>query len=689
MLVFPSKPDNTVSGKRYTILLRRRMVSVLCRVIFLTAIVIADIFFGVALHAQSPVVMLMSDTTLGSAQRVRFGMDKIANTFLFRGELAGTFPVRLFSTLPLATLLVQSQYRGSAIRTSGFAVRDDADALLRYEQPIDSAFSLVLANTASFSADSRSIGLNRLLQLGLSTGVQWKSDRSAFQPFEQVTVRVLGGAEFNEQLGIADRGWTMLGGISGRNLRLDEYAVSLDAGGFLTNLSNIRTNSQFNTRITMNRTFEGNAQLDISAQYTALERDFYTTLQQGMNPALSIETRLERLFRVNTRFALPIIHGIDAEMQGFIENWAVGRHYNTALEQVPISAVERDVDQLRFSLNTTFRAQFATSNHAAGFSVDNRNEANRVTQRFSLADIDLQALRVAELQRDNISIRWTLWAQTAWMLPSGDSLRGEYSTSLLRYDTPSALNNDDRDEVAINANASYTHIFSHIFSGTLLAEMRLAHLVFIKSQRSAQNNWNRIIRLAPYFVLKTSTLEMRPQFEVLANYTSFDFEDVLGTVQSFSLRQVAYRDSIRIIVNPHATLESRILFRYFERGEFRWKEFSETPRDQNVEAFARLLCLTQMAIPPLYSSSLFTKTPSARIGIGGRLYVLTQEPVPTQSGIRPPGFVNRAFAPETLVEMDFVSGTMLRLSGWYEFQFDKTSFLRGVPNILLSVTIPL
>jgi hypothetical protein len=631
-------------------------------------------------------LLLISDTTLGATPRLRFGVDKIANTLLFRGDIAGAFSLGYGtgeSAVSLGTLLVQSQYRGTAIGTSGFTSRDDADALLRYEKPIAAGFSLLAANTASFSADSRSIGLNRLVQFGLTGGVQWKAAQSAWQPFEQVVVRAMGGGEYNEQLGIVDRGWTLLGNLAGRNLRLDDYSLTLDAGGFFTNLANIRTNTQFNTRVTMTRTFEGNAQLDISAQYTALERDFYTTLQQGMSPQLAIETRSERLFRVNGRFALPILSGMEAEVQGFVENWAVGRHYNTALAEVPISAVQRDVDQLRFSLNTTLRAQFGTSNHAAGFSLDNRNEANRVGERFSLRDVDLQTLRSAELQRDNVSVRWTVFAQTAWMLASGDSLRGEYSTALLRYDTPSNVNNDDRDELAINANISYTHPFSHVLSGTLLAEMRLAHLVFIKSQRSAQNNWNRIIRLAPSFSLRNGIVEMRPQFEVLANYTSFDFEDVLGTVQSFSLRQVAYRDSLRIMLNPHATLESRILFRYFERGEFRWREFSETPRDRNIEAFVRTLCVVQPA------GFAFGTTNMARFGLGGRVYVLTQEPISVGNAPRALGFVNRSFAPETLVEMDFISGTLLRVSGWYEFQFDRTSFLRGVPNILLSVNLPL
>lgn len=632
------------------------------------------------MRAQSPMLTLVNDTTLAAAPRLRFGLDKIANTFLFRGDIAGTFPLA-WGAVPLGTLLVQSQYRGTAIRTGGFARRDDADALLRYEMPLDSQFSALVASTTSFSADSRSIGLSRLAQLGLSAGVQWKSPKSEWQPFENVTMRIMGGGEYNEQLGIVDRGWTVLGGMAGRNLRLDDYGLSLDAGGFYTNLANIRTNTQFNTRLAMNRTFEGNSQLDISAQYIALERDFYTTLQQDTLTALAIETRSERLFRVNARFVLPIVSGIDADVQGFLENWAVGRRYNTALERVPISAVQRDVDQLRFSLNTTLRAVFATSSHAAGFSVDNRNEANRVIERFSLRDVDLQTLRTSELQRDNVSARWTLWAQTAWMLPSGDSVRGEYSTSLLRYDTPSSLNNDDRDELAVNANAGYTHIFSHVLSGTLLAEMRFAHVVFIKSQRSAQNNWNRTIRLAPSFNIRSGNLEMRPHFEVLANYTSFDFEDVLGTVQSFSLRQIAYRDSVRITLNPEATLESRILFRYFERGEFRLREFSETPRDKNIEAFVRTLCV----VAP--SGFAWGRTAMAKIGIGARVYILTQEPTGLGT-VRAPAFVNRSFAPETLVELDFFSGTTLRLNGWYEFQFDNRSLLRSVPNILLSVNLP-
>ncbi len=657
--------------------------------------------------AQTLPYTLLTDSLAGQISpqpALRLGSDKIANTFLFRGEFAGIFSV------PLGTLLLRTQYRGSTIRSGAAnsrnntnASRDDADALVRYLAPIDSTLSFIMLNNVLLSQDSRSIGLNRLLQVGANAGLEWKPRTGFAQMFETVRLSALFGGEYNEQLSVADRGWTLMGAGSAQNLRLDDYLLSLDGGGFLTNLSNTRTNQQWNARVSLLKTFDAPSaqasqspsQLEFSAQYTTLQRDFYTTFQQqlpqGLTNTLALERRLERLLRINTRFATSLGNGIDADLAGFIENWAVRREYREPIERVSLTSAERDVDQLRFSLNATVRASVrlagvAETNNSAGIIVDNREETNTIRERFPLADSELQTLRNAERQRDNVGLRTTLWWQTAWNLASGDSVRVDYSTSLLRYDTPSTLNNDDRDELATNVSAAYTHVFSHFLLGTILADVRLAHLVFIKAQRSAQNNWNRVFRLVPSVLVNTGAVVLRPQFEVLANYTSFDFEDLLGTAQSFSLRQVAYRDSITIYLNSNALLESRMIFRYFERGEFRWREFAETPRDRNIEAFARLLCIASSE--SIAGESAGTLIRKARYGAGGRIYILSQSP----SGlgfVRVNEFLNQSIAPEALIDIEFRSGTLLRCNGWLEFQSDRTSLLRIVPNFLFSVAMQL
>jgi hypothetical protein len=647
------------------------------------------LLFGTILHSPRAAAQLTPSTTLAATAQdstqaaapvLRFGFDKLVNTFLFRADLNGVF------TALGGNLFVRQQYRGSIIRTTTPAVRDDEDLMLRYERPLWDSVSLVLAGTALISADSRSIGLNRLQQFTLSAGAQYR-------PLANVRVSATGGGEFNEQLGVADRGWNAAAQAALTNQRFDEYTLSADASAVVSALSNARTNAQTGARVSIGRTFEGGGTLDFSAQYGGLQRDFYTfvstqgntspTTTQGIPP---VETRNERLWRLTARTGVPLVRGtetsIDADVQGFFESWTIGRSFRAPVDGATFTAAGRTVEQTRFSVSAALRAVLPTSSHALSVVVDTRDEVNVIADRFGLAASELQSLRLAEGQRDNISVRTSLLAQTSWQLFHSDTVKAEYSASLLRYDTPSTLNNDDRDELIVSANAAYTHRFSAWLVGTLFAETRLFHLVFIKAQRSAQNNWNRSFRLAPSVVYTSEGFSARPQFEILANYTSFDFEDVLTQAQSFSFRQIAYRDSLVWQMGAGATLETRIIFRYFERGEFRWREFAELPRDRNYEAFVRVLGFA-MADEVLHGTAFN----NVRIGVGARLYVLSQQGATPAA--RVPEFLNQTIGPEVSCEMPFLSGTLLRLGGWYEFQFDRTRLLRQIPNVLLSIAVPL
>ena len=64
---------------------------------------------------------------------------------------------------------------------------------------------------------------------------------------------------------------------------------------------------------------------------------------------------------------------------------------------------------------------------------------------------------------------------------------------------------------------------------------------------------------------------------MLANYTVYDFEDILSQVQSFSFRQLSLRDSILYEVNSRLNLEFINDLKFYEQGEFRESEFSERP----------------------------------------------------------------------------------------------------------------
>ena len=127
---------------------------------------------------------------------------------------------------------------------------------------------------------------------------------------------------------------------------------------------------------------------------------------------------------------------------------------------------------------------------------------------------------------------------------SSDFVSFESSAGILRYDTPDSTNTDDRDELLITFAGRESHRWNEYLEVNVVAEVTLNHIVYLFADRSANNNWNRIFRLAPELVYTpSSTLQSVNTFEVLANYTVFDFETLIPTVESYSYRQFAFLDS--------------------------------------------------------------------------------------------------------------------------------------------------
>jgi hypothetical protein len=72
---------------------------------------------------------------------------------------------------------------------------------------------------------------------------------------------------------------------------------------------------------------------------------------------------------------------------------------------------------------------------------------------------------------------------------------------------------------------------------------------------------------------------------VLANYTVYDFEDIVSQVQSFSYRQLLVRDSTSYMISPQFELMLNGELRFYEQGQFNNDEFSVKPINYFEEYF--------------------------------------------------------------------------------------------------------
>jgi len=138
------------------------------------------------------------------------------------------------------------------------------------------------------------------------------------------------------------------------------------------------------------------------------------------------------------------------------------------------------------------------------FGVSERDERHQLkpiagAERTIVAERSRQ-----ERRKDNTARRTTVAGNLTWAVSRSHSVLLSGSSGLLRYDTPSELNLDDRDELLFVFNAATLHALSPYLKVRLSATVNLNHVVYVFAARSANNNWNRVWKLSPCIEYKPS-----------------------------------------------------------------------------------------------------------------------------------------------------------------------------------------
>jgi hypothetical protein len=236
-------------------------------------------------------------------------------------------------------------------------------------------------------------------------------------------------------------------------------------------------------------------------------------------------------------------------------------------------------------------------------------------------------------------------------LSGSDSLSFSLFQSKLRYDTPSNDNYDDRDELLSIARVKYIKKLNPFFDLFINTEFTFNHIVYIYAQESSNNNINRIIKLSTGGDYSGKNISSSNIFEVSANYTVYDFEDLVPNFQSFSFRQFTAIDSSRI------KLDRRLDFFHFgyiklsEQGNLKWASFSTQPTRYLQEVYSEPRFI-------LYYGN-------SSVSLGLRIYSLNTY---NYTGLVK-SIDSRYFSIAPLTELNFFSSNYLsfNLIGWYEF----------------------
>jgi len=563
---------------------------------------------------------------------------------------------------------VHDRYSSSFIEQNQNSLRDEHTLWLNASRRISSMMNLELEASTFTLSDNQSLDVsNAALHTGL-VGV-------SIRPLPYISVTPLVGFRVDRQQDQTDQGW---------NYKLSSQLDSVDIDGYET-LASLRLNvSNLSPRY-----FRSNgAQLffakdflegsfdSLRFQWSNNRWDFYipadSVMQKEFGVKENIRSRVDEIYNVSNTLHYAVGKELSAVVQTLVETRTISNafRYKSLLEPTMIpydvtvqeQRLEGGIDLNYRDINNIFAS--------VGIHTSERDERH-ILQKIDGVDPDIQqSASEQETQLDNIQHRTSLRGIFSMPVSSNDFVSFESSAGILRYDAPDSTNTDDRDELLITLSGRESHRWNEYFNISVTVEATLNHIVYLLAERSANNNWNRIFRLAPELTYTPSpAMRMVNTFEVLANYTVFDYETLIPTVESYSYRQFAFLDSTSYDMSSNMGLDFLLHVRLYERGELQWKAFTERPQQYFQEV---------------------TFSPAVRYTIQERLVCaagfrsFVQNRYLYNGAARVTDGNYFSYGPTTSIVFMAPSGWRLEIQGWKEFQKETNQPTRDVSNIMMS-----
>lgn len=615
---------------------------------------------GEAARPAVPLSVFMSPANMFS-----LSFDRLYDTYHWTGQLR----YRNRDEAPFRVAL-NDQYLSTVILSDRQLIRDEQSFGLGIRQRLFGNLSAALQESSYVLSDNQNLGLNAASSHALYGGAEYR-------PFDQVNVEPFLGYRFDNQIEQRDRGPSYLLALMANDVPFGNYQASLSGYHRYDRLDPRILETHLDT-LKITKGFAENTRNAFAVSFARNRRDFYfpadTAVAARFRVGENIETRTENILGVYDSLDYVLSPRAALAVQGEILTRGIGRDVRYQVYSAGAASPHSDVSEFR--LDGAAQLGFAPWTGASGIAqiaYQERDEEHSLQQNDSIPSAAYATLSGIETGKNNVSRRTSIGMQLNAGLTRNDSVSADVSTNILRYDTPSALNTDDRDELRDIISLTLMHRFSTAFTLWATGEVNLDHLVYLSSLRSADNTWNRIYRFAPRLVLDPSeSFSTSNAFEVLANYTIYDYDFVSSTVRSFTFRQFGFTDSTEWRLTGRLALRWYQNMRLYERGELQWDQFSERP-------------LAYFEDHTLIGTVRYRATESLVFSTGIRYFSQSRDQYVGADRV-PESFL-RSVGPLTTIELNFGRRTRIFFNGWFEHQVQTGQVSRNAATMTMACSL--
>ncbi len=568
-------------------------------------------------------------------------------------------------------LMIDENFRSGLIRTDRQFIKDQQELRILGGRRLNDRMDVRVSGSSLFLSDDQITGLN-------DAGISDMYAGMGYTLFDNLTVVPYVGYTIDRQAEKTDYGWSYLARLRGENIEYAETFLNIDSQFSLQQVDPRTTASHF-IHVDLEREFDRQTFLTVQSYYTYSRREFYFSADDVTRDIFNVAMNIDQRFDQRVGTAGEIQYSLRENITGMVRtsiDWRTVTRDYFYQPTTPVTSYLFGTSVDEFSLNAriglrySFVDRFSGSSHLTYSERSEEHRLSSVDETIPSSFVDERA--ESEFRKNNISQRTTLATQGSVRLAQGHRFNFAGSTSILRYDTPSPLSFDDLDELRILLSTGTSHTINRYLTLTVSADLMLAHVVYLRAQRSANNNWNRVLRLTPALTYEPfDWLRTTNAFEVMANYTVYDFEDMLTNLRSLSYRQMGWIDSTRVQLTENTRFDFFSHYRRYERGEIRWDAFTERP----LHSFEEVTLIASVRYDVRPGSIAFAG--GIRYFNRNRYrYIQREREFETQL---------RNVGPTCYIFWDIDRRLRLTIQGWYELQFRDREHSGSIPNMTVDI----
>ena len=584
---------------------------------------------------------LIRSTNLGNFLSTRFFKQLSTHNLNTRFDVSkawGDFDVR-----------VSENFNSTFVRSTEKSIRDEQQLTLQTKYRIIPEANLGMGLSSSIFSDNRKIEINQA-----STSQAFLFSR--IEPYDNVYIAPFLGYLKNRQVLNDDDGFLYGTEAMLNKFRISDLIVSSDIK-FRNEDISPRKNTIRYYNLLLNSQFTGEVSNFLNASYSQNRKDFYfeadSITSQEFNVTNNIQSRIETSYLIQDRLQYNNLFSLFSLDVGGIVNWRkVERDTRyKSIQNATSSIFDSEINELKLDFESMLSYDSKIFNGLLRILYSERDEKNLAKRLPSVSENLYQDRSQLEGRKNNNSIRASLSFLGNLRLSQSDQIYVSVLHNKLRYDTPSKDNFDDRDELLSIVRLRYTRQFTPFFEGFINTEGTYNQTVYIFSQKSSNNNINRILKLAAGGAYKGANLSSVNSFEVSANYTVYDFQDLNPNIKSYSFRQFTASDSTNYSFNKKLKLSLYGYLKLSEQGDLRWNEFTSRPTRYLQEIY----CEPRLTVA--YSLIQYS--------LGIRFFSLSTYNYKSNNKFLDSEF--RSIGPIAEILIARSASLFLKIYGWYEF----------------------